>query len=153
MLDINLVVVGKIKNENLRIACDDYQKRLKPFVKLQIKEIKAESFSISSKDKAKKIEGEKLLKLLGSLDGTIFLLSEHGNQFNSLSFSNKLEDLDGKKIVFVIAGSLGFSDKLIGKYPSISLSPLTFTHEMARLILLEQVYRAICIEKGKEYHY
>ncbi|HZJ41812.1 MAG TPA: 23S rRNA (pseudouridine(1915)-N(3))-methyltransferase RlmH [Patescibacteria group bacterium] len=153
MLDITLIVIGKIKSKYLNIGYAEYQKRLKPFAKLHILEIKAESFSSSNKEKAKKIESEKILKALDGLSCKIFLLTEHGSQFDSLSFSNKLDELDGKKIVFVIAGALGFSEEVVKKYPSLSLSPLTFTHEMARVILLEQIYRAICIRKGKEYHY
>ena len=153
MLDIVLVAIGKIKSEYLDIGYKEYQKRLGPFVRLQIKEIKAEPFNISNKEKVKKIEEQKILKALEGMNEHVYLLSEHGKKFDSISFSNKLNEFDGKKIVFVIAGSLGFSDEMIKKYSCLSLSPLTFTHEMARVILLEQIYRAVCIERGKDYHY
>lgn len=153
MLDVTIVAVSKIKTDYFRQAELEYIKRLKPYLNLKIKEIKAESFSSHNKEKVKKIEEEKLIKTLSQQDGNIFLLSERGDLFTSEQFSQEINKYDGQKLVLVIAGSLGFGPNIVKKYPKISLSKLTFTHEMARIILLEQIYRAITIEKGKNYHY
>jgi len=79
-------------------------------------------------------------------------LSENGQEFDSVSFSKKIFSVD-QPIIFVIAGSLGFDFKILKDYNTLSLSKMTFLHEMAKVILIEQIYRAVNIEKGKRYHY
>lgn len=157
MLNITIIAISKLKADYLSLSQDVYLKRLFPYVALKIEEIKAESFSDNNQEKSKKIEAEKieskLSKILAKEEGVkVFLLREGGRLMNSPDFSKYLNSLNGK-IVFVLAGALGFSKDLEKKYSAISLSPLTFTHEMARIILLEQVFRAVCIDKGKNYHY
>lgn len=153
MLDILIITIGKLKTSYWREAEFEYLKRLKPYINLEIKELAFSSFAKHNKEKAKTEEAEKIEKAINLVEGQVFLLSEEGKLFDSVSFSQKIYQLSHQKIVFVIAGSLGFSLELKKKYFQISLSPLTFTHEMARVILLEQIYRAASIEKGKEYHY
>lgn len=153
MLDIRILAVGKIKTDFLAKAESEYLKRLKPFAKIHIEETKPESFSASNKEKAKQLETERLSKLLKESTGAVYLLTEAGTQYDSISFTKKMHCHDGEKITLVIAGSLGFDKEIVKAYPAISLSALTFTHEMARVLLLEQIYRAISIERGKDYHY
>ncbi|MEI6835714.1 MAG: 23S rRNA (pseudouridine(1915)-N(3))-methyltransferase RlmH [Candidatus Falkowbacteria bacterium] len=152
MLNITLVTVGKIKEAYLSEAATSYIKRIKPYGRLNILEVKAESFSTATKDKAKNNEALKIQAILDNKrEAQIYLMSEHGTLFNSLEFATKIEN--PQEIVLVIAGSLGFAKELEAKYPKISLSPLTFPHELARVILLEQIYRAATIINHKEYHY
>lgn len=152
MLNITILAVGKIKETYLNEAALSYIKRIKPYCRLNILEIKAESFSTTTKDKAKKIEAEKLQTVLDrKTEAQIYLLAERGTLFNSKEFAVKLNNT--QEIVLVIAGSLGYDKELENKYSKISLSPLTFPHELARVILLEQIYRSATIINKKEYHY
>ena len=151
MLNITLITIGKVKEAYLNEATLEYLKRIKPYGRLVMQELKAEPFSTTTKDKAKQIEAQRIEAVLEKRGGAeIYLLAEQGTLFNSLDFANKIKD---KEIVLVIAGSLGFAKDLENKYPKISLSPLTFPHELARVILLEQIYRAATIINNKEYHY
>lgn len=152
MLDITLLAVGKIKDKNLLALAQEYEKRLKPFARLKIVELPATPFSPALKDKAKELEGEKIEKFLEKKSAAIcYLLSENGETFDSLTFASWLQ----KKtpLILVVAGALGFSPVLADKYPKLSLSALTFPHELARVILLEQIYRAATILQHKNYHY
>lgn len=151
MLNITLITVGKIKENSLNELALEYLKRIKPYGRLVVEELKAEPFSNSTKDKAKKLEGERIEAAIARKNGAeVYLLAEHGVLFNSLDFAAKIKD---RELVLVIAGSLGFAKELELKYPKISLSPLTFPHELARVVLLEQIYRAATIINNKEYHY
>ena len=152
MFHITLITLGKIKQEFFAMAEEEYLKRLKPYAKLEIIELRPESFGPSDKERAKQIEGEKIEKTLEKINSqNVFLLSENGKEYDSLQFSKFLEK--NEEVVLVIGGALGFSDGLKNKYQKISLSQMTMPHELARVVLLEQIYRAITIAKGKEYHY
>jgi len=154
MLNITIVSVGKIKTKYLIEAESEYLKRLKPYAKINMVEISPESFSKSSQDKAVSREGEKIETYLSKRpNAKIFLLDERGKEATSLEFSGKLFSFDGEEIILVIGGSVGLDKKLLNKYSSISLSKLTFLHEMTKVILLEQIYRAIAINSGKNYHH
>lgn len=157
MLDITLVVVGKVKDKNINTLIKDYTKRLRVFVKLKIIEVEAVSFSDNNQEAAKSLEAERLVKVIekeeaNARGAVCYLLAERGKIFKSspeiASWFNT-----NSPLILVIGGSLGFSDKLYKSYRQISLSPLTFTHEMARLIFLEQLYRSALISSGKKYHY
>jgi len=153
MLDIVILTVGKIKESYYVEAASEYLKRLKPYARVLFEEIKPESFSESTHTSAKKIEGERIINILQRYRGAeILLLDESGQEFDSLEFSNKLNKVPGK-IVFVIAGSLGWDKKIFDGYKRFSLSKFTFPHELARVVLLEQIYRAATIIAGKIYHY
>jgi 23S rRNA (pseudouridine1915-N3)-methyltransferase len=153
MLEIIIITIGKIKNEFFAGAISEYLTRLKPYASLKILELSPEPFNESNRDKAKKTEGERILSAVEKYAGAeIFLLHERGEEIDSVKLARRLE-LSGGKTVFVIAGALGFSEEVLQKYCQLSLSKMTFPHEMARLILLEQIYRATTIIKGKTYHY
>ena len=152
-MNIIIITIGKVKESYIKDGIFEYMKRLGPYVKIKEIELKAESFSVSTKLKAKNIEGEKILKVLEKYDkDKVFLLDENEKEYNSVEFSKLVESKN--ELVFVIAGSLGWSDELkSSSYKKISLSKMTMPHEMARLVLMEQIYRGITIINGKEYHH
>lgn len=157
MLDITLISVGKLKSRELSALASDYIKRLKPFIKLKIIEVEASAFSDKNKVAAKNLEGERIMKILEKEEAnpkgaTVYLLAERGINFNS---SPDLAKWLNKKtpLILVLGGALGFSDLMYDSYPQISLSTLTFPHELARVICLEQLYRSALIISNKEYHY
>jgi 23S rRNA (pseudouridine1915-N3)-methyltransferase len=152
MLEIIIIAIGKVKNESFAAAIKEYLARLKPYASVKITELVPEPFNDSNRGKAKQLEGGRIVRALEKYDRSeIFLLHERGKEITSMKFSEKLS-AQGKAI-FVIAGALGFDESVLTQYQQFSLSEMTFPHEMARLILLEQIYRAATIIKGKTYHY
>lgn len=153
MLDLTLITIGKIKDKNLLAVAEEYQKRIKPFARFELLELKAAAFNENTKEKAKKEEAARIEEVLEKRKGTkIFLLAEEGIESESVAFAQSLEKLNCP-IVLVVAGALGWEKELRKKYSKISLSQLTMPHELARVVLLEQLYRAALILAGKEYHY
>jgi len=138
MFKITIIAVGKIKDKNIDSMAQEYIKRIGPYVKLELKEIK---------DEGRLKESEKILNLL---DENTFILDATGKQFTSEEFSGFLKKNEEMK--FIVGGPEGFTDEVRKLAKAVSLSKMTFTHEMARLLLLEQIYRAKMIEKGKPYH-
>lgn len=152
---IKIIAVGKIKTPEFKSLIQEYKKRLSPFCKLEEIEISATPFKRDcDKEKSKKEEGAKILAYVKkNPQEKIFLLDENGTEFSSLAFSKKLDSPSGCT-TFIIAGTLGFSDEIKKmSLAKISLSQMTFPHEMAHLLLIEQIYRAISIANGKKYHY
>jgi len=153
MINITILTIGKIKENYFSQAANEYLKRLSPYAKIRVEELKAESFNESNKDKAKNIEGERIIFFLEKRpDSEIFILDEKGKEFTSVEFSKEIGD-ESHHFIFVIGGSLGLSEEVKKKGKNISLSKMTYPHEMARMILIEQIYRAVTIVKGKQYHY
>ena len=152
-MKIIIITIGKVRESYIKEGILEYTKRLGPFTKLKEIELKAESFSESTKEKAKNIEGKRILKALEKYEKeNIFLLDENEKEYSSVEFSHLLQK--NTEIIFVTAGSLGWSDELKNsKYRKISLSKMTFPHEIAHLLLVEQIYRGITIINGKEYHH
>ena len=145
---ITLSTVGRLKEKYLVEAVNEYVKRLKPFATVEIKEV-PEQRSIDD-------EGERLLSLIPK-DSWMCLLDIGGVEMSSEQFAAKLESLmlDGKsQWTFVIGGAFGVSEKLRAAADfRLSLSRMTFTHQMTRVILLEQIYRAFKIIRGEKYHW
>src|SRR3989344_3255457 len=138
MLNIIILSVGKIKEKYFQEAFDEYSKRLKPYAKIEVQELKPEPFmGDSDKDKSKKIEGERILKFLDNhKDREVIILDENGRNISSVKFSEYLFGIN-RQIVFVVGGTLGFSDDVLKKYKNkVSLSDMTFPHEMAKVILI-----------------
>lgn len=153
MLDITIIAVDRVRNNDLIGAITEYLTRLKPYAVVRVEEVRPEPFSQGTKEKSKKIEGERLLKVLSKYPReSVWLLHEKGQEFDSRDLAAKIESA-GDKAIFVIGGALGLSEELLNRFRLLSLSRLTFTHEIARLILVEQIYRAATIMRGKEYHY
>lgn len=145
--EFHLIVVGKLKDSHLEAIEADYLKRINnpPLV---IHELKA---SAENKD----AEGEAILKKVKELSGHMILMSEWGKVRNSVEFAEWTKDLSEKntKPVFVICGAEGFSDEVLKQCKEkISLSLLTFPHKIARILLVEQLYRAQTIRTNHPYH-
>jgi len=153
MWDITILAVGKIKEKYWQAASAEYLKRLQPYARLKIEELKAEPFSSATREKAKKAEAKRIEDYLKKRPGSlVMLLAESGRRTDSFIFAETLKNIN-QPLILVIGGALGFGENLFGVYPKISLSKLTFPHELARVILLEQLYRAAAILNGKTYHY
>lgn len=159
MLHITIICLGKLKEKYWHSAEAEYLKRLTPFAKIEIKELKEESFG--EKDdpaEVKKREAEKIKKaLVGKAECHIIVLDEHGDSLSSKQLADKFSDFSNRQVnnfIFILGGPLGI-DEYIKKIAdtTLSLSAMTFTHQMARVILLEQIYRAMMINAGKKYHY
>ncbi|MCX7726918.1 MAG: 23S rRNA (pseudouridine(1915)-N(3))-methyltransferase RlmH [Chitinispirillaceae bacterium] len=139
---ITVIAVGKIKNSALGEMALQYEKRL--YKNLDILEIK---------DKGIKKESETILEVIKKQHYYTIALSEEGKMYTSLGFTKKLSNIKKDKIAFVIGGPEGLSKEVKNNANEImSLSPMTFTHEMARVLLLEQLYRAYCILNNISYH-
>lgn len=159
MLHIKLVCLGKLKESFWREAESEYLKRLQAFAKVEIVELKEESFDEKTSVEIIKIkEAEKIINVLGKLkDAIVIVLDEHGKQFSSVAFSKHLFELAGRgngDFVFIIGGPLGLDDSILKMANlKLSFSSFTFTHQMIRVFLFEQIYRAMMIEAGRQYHY
>lgn len=153
MFNITILSVGSVKTGYLQEAVGEYLKRLKPYAKISLVELVAESFSSGQKAAAKRKEGKKIEEYLARrTEARIFLLDEKGKEWNSVEMAQNLDQIN-QPIVFVLGGSLGLENGLLERYPRLALSRLTFLHEMAKVLLLEQIYRSVAIIKGKDYHY
>ena len=156
-MKIALFVVGKTNQDFLAEGIAKYQKRLQHYIQFEILEISnIKNVKNLSNFELKKKEGELILKQIRPADYLI-LLDEKGKGFTSVKFAKKLQlwMLNGKKrIVFVCGGAYGFSDELYQRENEIlSLSKMTFSHQMIRLFFLEQVYRACTILNNEPYHH
>lgn len=156
-MKIKLLAIGKTDNKNLQTLIQTYEKRLKYYISFELDIIpdlkNAKNLSeIQQKEK----EGEAILKRLQASDAMI-LLDEKGKDFTSVGFSNYLQKKMNsgiKQLVFVIGGPYGFSDEIYKQAKGkISLSKMTFSHQMVRLFVVEQVYRAFTILKNEPYHH
>ena len=146
-MEIKLVVVGKTKNKELISLIEDYIKRINFFNKFQIIEVNSVKTRKNNSDEIKKIECENILKKIKKND-LLFLLDEKGKNYNSREFADflKVRFQESKTIVFVIGGAFGFSKDLYTKSKGlISLSKMTFSHQIIRLFFTEQLYRAFTI--------
>ena len=153
MLDLVLLTVGKIKNKNLDLLAKEYQQRISPFARLEIIEVKASSFGHNNQEKTKKEEANRLTEIIAKKSAAqVFLLAEEGKSYDSRSLALDLAKINGQ-IILVIAGALGWEKAFKESYQKISLSTLTMPHELARVVVLEQLYRAALILAAKEYHY
>lgn len=152
MLAITIISIGKIKTPYWREAVSEYGKRLGPYIKIKNYELRALSFSETNKEQVKKKESATIQSLLDSHSlENVYLLSEGGRAYDSLELAAFLNA--NLKTTLIIAGSLGFDSEFSSRYPKLSLSPLTFPHELTKVILLEQLYRASAILNNKKYHY
>ncbi len=158
MLQIKIVTVGKLKEAYFQAAQAEYLKRLKPYLKLEIKEIPdlpcPENYSPAQEEQVLQREGEAIARQLATGDYLI-ALDRKGRQLSSVNFAELLKDKEanGVPITLVIGGSLGLDDGLLKKADlKLSFSEFTFPHQLFRVILLEQIYRACKINRGEKYH-
>ncbi|PIT86815.1 MAG: 23S rRNA (pseudouridine(1915)-N(3))-methyltransferase RlmH [Candidatus Magasanikbacteria bacterium CG10_big_fil_rev_8_21_14_0_10_43_6] len=156
MIHIRIIAIGKQKEQYWRDAEKAYTTRLSPYAKIDIIEIKEEAFQTTDvREHVREKEAEKIKKYLDG-SGMVVALTESGTRMDSLAFSAWLTTRTATtgKITFLIGGPLGFHASILDAATiTLSLSDLTFPHQMVRTLLLEQLYRAITIEKGKQYHY
>lgn len=156
-MKVTLLAVGKTNEPYFIEGVNEYIKRLKhylPFDTEIIPDIK--NAKNLSTEQLKEKEGDEILKYIDSGDHVI-LLDEHGKEFTSVKFADYLEKkmMTGeKRILFVIGGAYGFSQKVYEKASDkLAVSKMTFSHQMIRLIFTEQLYRAMTILKGQPYHH
>ena len=149
---IKIITVGSIKESYLKEAIEEYQKRLSKYTNLEIIEVKDEG--LVEKEKTLKLEEEKIGKHLNEKDYIITLEIE-GKEVTSEEFAEKLRmiEIENSNIVFIIGGSYGLSNKIKEKARfHLSFSKMTFPHQLFRVILLEQIYRAYKINHHESYH-
>ena len=156
MMKIKIVSVGSIKEKFLKDAISEYLKRLTRFAKIEIIEVDETKIQNKSEEQVKKEEGERLLKRIGQ-DEFVFLLDLKGELISSEMLAQNINDLINKGIsplTFVIGGTLGLSEEVRKRANiKLSISKMTFTHQMCRMIILEQIYRAFKIINNEEYHH
>ena len=156
---INIVCVGKIKEKYLKLGIDEFKKRLSKYCKLEIIELEDEKAPENLSDKEmlmiKEKEGKKILSKIKD-NSYVIALAIDGKNLSSEERAetiNKLGVRGVSNITFVIGGSLGLSDEVLSRADyKLSFSKMTFPHQLMRLILLEQVYRAYRINNGEPYH-
>ena len=156
-MKITLITVGKTDRDWVKQGLDIYVSRLKHYIPFSINEIpELKNVSALSKEQIKSREGELLLKLVKPTDDLI-LLDERGKEYTSMELAKVIQDkisYSNKDIVYVIGGAYGFSEEVYRRANSkMSLSKMTFSHQMVRAIFAEQIYRAFTIIRGEPYHH
>jgi len=155
---LRFLFVGKTRNSRLQAEIDDYLKRLRRYVPLECREMK--EMRLGSKETPRQFcqrQAPQLIQTLVKDDFFRVVLSEHGRTFTTLEFADFLSrqfESGRAGISFLAGGPFGLAAKVLEQADfQLSLSPMTFTHEMARVLLLEQLYRALTIMRGEPYHY
>ena len=156
-MKITLLSIGKTEEEYIKEGIDIYLNRLKHYIKFEIVELpELKNTKHLSQDLQKKKEAEMFFKFIVNTDFVV-LLDERGTEYNSILFSdflNKRMVASTQNLLFVIGGSYGFDNNIYDRANAkISLSKLTFSHQMVRLFFVEQIYRAFTILKGEPYHH
>lgn len=149
---IKIITVGSIKEKYLKDAIEEYTKRLSKYTNIEIVEVKDEG--LVEPQKAISLEEEKILKHINEKDYIITLEIE-GKEFTSEEFAEKLDkiQLEASNITFIIGGSYGLSQNIKDKSRlHLSFSKMTFPHQLFRVLLLEQIYRAFKINNNESYH-
>ncbi len=146
MFHLTLLTIGKLKNASIKSLAEDYQKRLKRHGRFE---------TVEFADGTIESEGQRLLDYLNKHpQSKIFILAEEGQTLSSESFSKELQALQGRHAIFVIGGAFGLDPQVKAKADTLlALSPMTFTHELAQMLLCEQLYRGISILNGSKYHH
>ena len=157
-MNMALICMGRLKEKYWRDAAAEYEKRLSRFGKWETIELpdlpEPSNSSPAIEEQIKKKEGDAILSKIRDGDIVVCLCIE-GKQMDSVQLSKKLTELTdtGRRVVFVIGGSLGLSPAVVARAQlKLSFSPMTFPHQLARIMLLEQTYRALKIAAGERYH-
>jgi len=155
-MNVTIICVGKIRENYIAQGIDEFKKRLTPYVSLDIIEIPAYQIKQPSDElKARQVEGEKILSLIGKDDFSIALVVK-GKELSSEELSSLFCDISKSginKINLIIGGSTGLDTTVIEESNyKLSFSKMTFPHQLMRLILLEQIYRAFKISNNEPYH-
>ena len=151
-----LILVGKTVNKHFIAGIEDYSERISHYMPFEIVTIpELRNTKNLSEEQQKISEGDLILRQIQPSD-TVVLLDEHGKEFRSIEYAHWLQQKQqtARRLVFVIGGPYGFSDAVYSRSnEKISLSKMTFSHQMVRLIFTEQLYRACTIIKGGPYHH
>ena len=157
-MNMALICMGKLKEKYWRDAAAEYEKRLSRFGKWETIELpdlpEPSNSSPAIEEQIKKKEGDAILSKIRDGDIVVCLCID-GKQMDSVQLSKKLTELTdtGRRVVFVIGGSLGLAQAVVARAQvKLSFSPMTFPHQLARIMLLEQTYRAMKIAAGERYH-
>lgn len=158
MVNIKIVCVGKLKETYHKDAVNEYTKRLSRFAKIKIIEVEDEKLKENASIKEEQLvlqkEGQRIISQIKD-DEFVFLLDLHGKEISSEDLALKMKNTinNYSTISFVIGGSLGLSDEVRNRSDfALKLSPMTFTHQMTRIIILEQIYRTFKINSNQTYH-
>lgn len=159
MLKIKIILAGRIRERYFRDAANEYLKRLGPYAKVKLIEVQDEPLPVRESEKSlaaiRDIEKERILKVLEPHDYVV-AMDLGGREFSSEAFSRWMEDRadEGiKGMAFVIGGTTGLSGDILNKADAkLSLGAMTFPHQMVPMLLLEQIYRGMKIQKGEPYH-
>lgn len=155
-MKIKLIVIGKTDESYLKEGIDKYLKRLKHYVSFEL--IVLKDVVVGKKTNLtlqKELEGKSILEKVNTND-FLALLDENGEQYSSINFSKYIQKRmnAGNDLIFVIGGPFGFSEEVYSRANAkLSLSKMTFSHQMVRLFFIEQIYRAFTILKGEKYHH
>lgn len=155
-MNVKLLVVGKTNEAYLNVGIDEYTKRLGRYTSFQMEVIP--DVKVSKKQSSKEVKEKEGKEILKRIEGCkTILLDEKGKEYTSVGFSKVIEKeqmIGTKTLYFVIGGAYGFSEEVY-KYSQgkIALSQMTFTHQMIRLLFIEQLYRGFTIIKGEKYHH
>jgi 23S rRNA (pseudouridine1915-N3)-methyltransferase len=146
MFRYTVIAIGKMKNRSLAALCDDFCKRLKRQGNFELIELK---------DGDVESEGQRILDALAKRGSSrIYVMAEEGKTRTSQQLADELYALQGQPAVFIIGGAYGLSAAVKRRADVLfALSPLTFTHEIARMLVCEQLYRAVSIQNGSKYHH
>ncbi len=150
----HVVAVGKLRDPNVRALCEEYAGRSNRYNRLQIHEVPNKAAKSKTREGILREEAIALLKAVPA-DARLVALARSGDRCDSSTFSARLKEWrqSGRDLAFVIGGAYGLDDRVRQRCDlELSLSDMTFPHEMARLMLLEQIYRANTILKGEPYH-
>ena len=155
-MNITIIAVGKIREKYIKSGIEEFFKRVQPYSSVKIIEIEAET--VKSDDQIKKAlntEGEKILNILSD-SSYIIAMDIPGKKLSSEKFASKIQNINAQginQLVFIIGGAFGLDEKVKKKADFfLSLSEMTFPHQLARLFLLEQIYRAFKIINNEPYH-
>ena len=151
-----LLFVGKTTDAHIEAFCQDYLKRLTHYLPVKVQVIpELRNTKAMTPDQQKQAEGELILRAVPQ-SAELILLDEHGREYRSIEFAQQIQKKmsSGRDIFFAIGGPYGFSQAVYARANSkISLSQMTFSHQMVRLFLIEQIYRAMTILRGEPYHH
>ncbi len=156
-MKIGIVCMGRTKERFVQEGIVKYVRFLKPYADVEIRGLKEEKIQdLKEAPRVRKKEAEKIEKAVPA-GAYLVALDERGEEFTSHEFAaflNGIQESGVKEVVFVLGGAMGLDESVVGRAnKALALSRWTLTHEMARLVLLEQLYRAFTIIKGKAYHY
>ena len=151
-----LILVSKTTDKHLAVGINDYMERISHYIPFEITVIPdLKNTKSLTEEQQKNKEGELIMQKLQPSD-TVVLLDEHGKEYRSIEFADWLQRKQNtaRRLVFVVGGPYGFSDDVYARAnEKLSLSKMTFSHQMVRLLFVEQIYRACTIIKGEPYHH